>query len=160
MTDDFIYLDYNATTPVDPRVGQAMEPFLLGFYGNPSSAHRLGREARAAVDHARSQVATCLGCRPEEVLFTSGGSESNNTAIRGVVAALEGGHVITSAIDTLPSSRWSGPSRRKDALPRPLSVSTTVAESIPRTSRVPSGLTPRSSPYARQQRGRNPPTGG
>ena len=99
MTDDFIYLDYNATTPVDPRVGQAMEPFLLGFYGNPSSAHRLGREARAAVDHARSQVATCLGCTPEEVLFTSGGSESNNTAIRGVVAARGGGHVITSAIE-------------------------------------------------------------
>lgn len=99
MTDEFIYLDYNATTPVDPRVAAAMEPFLLGCYGNPSSGHRLGREARAAVDRSRSQVARCLGCDPEEVVFTSGGSESNNTAICGVVAAGRGGHVITSAVE-------------------------------------------------------------
>ncbi len=99
MAEDFIYLDYNATTPVDPRVARAMEPFLSGFYGNPSSGHRLGREARAAVDHARAQVAACLGCSPDEVVFTSGGSESNNMAIRGVVAARAGGHVVTSAVE-------------------------------------------------------------
>ena len=96
---DFIYLDYNATTPVDPRVAEAMRPFLTGFYGNPSSTHRLGREARAAVERARGQVAACLGAGPEEVIFTSGGTESNNMAIRGVVEARGGGHVITTAVE-------------------------------------------------------------
>jgi cysteine desulfurase len=99
MTDDFIYLDYNATTPTDPRVAEAMRPYLTGFYGNPSSSHRAGREARAAVDRARGQVASCLGCEPEEIVFTSGGSESNNMAIRGVVTARGGGHVMTSAVE-------------------------------------------------------------
>ena len=95
----FIYLDYNATTPVDPRVAEAMGPYLTGFFGNPSSTHRAGRDARAAVDRARAQVAKCLGCRSDEVVFTSGGSEANNLAIRGVVEALGGGHVITSAVE-------------------------------------------------------------
>lgn len=95
----FIYLDYNATTPVDPRVAEAMRPYLTGFFGNPSSTHRFGREARAAVDGARSQVAECLGCHSDEVVFTSGGSEANNLAIRGVVDARSGGHVITSAVE-------------------------------------------------------------
>ena len=95
----FIYLDYNATTPVDPRVAEAMRPFLTGFFGNPSSTHRFGREARAAVAGARSQVAACLGCHSAEVVFTSGGSEANNLAIRGVVDARNGGHVITSAVE-------------------------------------------------------------
>jgi cysteine desulfurase len=99
MTDDFVYLDYNATTPVDPRVAEAMEPYLRGHYGNPSSSHRMGREARRAVDRARSQVAACIGCDPDEVVFTSGGSESNNTAIQGLVAARGGGHVVTSAVE-------------------------------------------------------------
>jgi cysteine desulfurase len=96
---DPIYLDYNATTPVDPRVADAMLPFLTGCYGNPSSSHRLGRRARQALDHARSQVASCLGCDPDEAVFTSGGSEANNTAIRGVVAARGGGHVVISAVE-------------------------------------------------------------
>lgn len=99
MSQDFIYLDYNATTPTDPRVAAAMEPYLTGYYGNPSSAHRAGREARAAVEGARSQVASCLGCDPGEIVFTSGGSESNNMAIRGVVGTRDGGHVVTSAIE-------------------------------------------------------------
>ncbi len=96
---DFIYLDYNATTPVDPRVAEAMRPFLVGGFGNPSSMHRIGREARAAVEKARGQVASCLGCAAEEIVFTSGGSESNNLAIRGVAEARGGGHVITSAVE-------------------------------------------------------------
>lgn len=96
---DLIYLDYNATTPVDRRVAEAMQPYLAGCFGNPSSSHRLGREARQALGHARSQVASCLGCDPDEVVFTSGGSEANNTAIRGVVAARGGGHVVTSAVE-------------------------------------------------------------
>jgi selenium donor protein len=97
--ESFIYLDYNATTPTDPRVADAMRPFLTGFFGNPSSMHRAGREARQAVEKARAQVAACLGAAPEEVIFTSGGSESNNMAIRGVVASRGGGHVITSAVE-------------------------------------------------------------
>ncbi|NOZ78855.1 MAG: selenide, water dikinase SelD [Acidobacteria bacterium] len=99
MRHDFIYLDYNATTPVDPRVAEVMRPFLLGGFGNPSSLHKLGREARAVVEKARGQVASCLGCAAEEIVFTSGGSESNNMAIRGVVDARGGGHVITSAVE-------------------------------------------------------------
>jgi cysteine desulfurase len=97
--DDFIYLDYNATTPTDPRVAAAMTPYLTGFFGNPSSGHRAGREAKAAVEEARGQVAACLGCGAEEIVFTSGGSESNNLALRGVVAARGGGHLVTSAVE-------------------------------------------------------------
>jgi len=97
--DDFIYLDYNATTPTDPRVAESMTPYLTGFYGNPSSGHRFGREAKAAVEGARAQVASCLGCATDEIIFTSGGSESDNLALRGVVAARGGGHVITSSIE-------------------------------------------------------------
>lgn len=99
MADELVYLDYNATTPVDPRVADAMRPFLTGGWGNPSSLHRPGREARAAVEAARAQVARCLGCEPEEVVFTSGGSESDNLALRGVIAARGGGHVVTTAIE-------------------------------------------------------------
>jgi cysteine desulfurase len=95
----FIYLDYNATTPIDPRVAEAMEPFLTGGYGNPSSIHVEGRRAKSALEKARAKVATCLGCRPSEVVFTSGGSESNNLAIRGLVESRGGGHVITSAVE-------------------------------------------------------------
>jgi cysteine desulfurase len=98
-SSDLIYLDYNATTPVDPRVAEAMLPYLTGCYGNPSSSHRLGRQARQALGEARAQVAGCLGCDPEEVVLTSGGSEANNTAIRGVAAARGGGHVVTSAVE-------------------------------------------------------------
>ncbi len=99
MSEPFLYLDYNATTPVDPRVAEAMRPYLTGVYGNPSSLHRLGREARMAIETARSQIAACLGASPEEIIHTSGGSESNNLAIRGVVTAAGGGHVITSAVE-------------------------------------------------------------
>ena len=94
-----IYLDYNATTPVDPRVAEAMLPYLMRVYGNPSSGHALGREAREAVERARDEVATCLGCDPGEVFFTSGGSEADNWAIRGVVEARGGGHVVVTAVE-------------------------------------------------------------
>lgn len=95
----FIYLDYNATTPIDPRVAEAMAPFLTGGFGNPSSTHLEGRKAKEALEAARERVAGCLGCQPGEIVFTSGGSESNNLAIRGVVEAHGGGHVVTSAIE-------------------------------------------------------------
>jgi cysteine desulfurase len=96
---DFVSLDCNATTPLDPRVADAMRPFLDSGHGNPSSGHRAGREARAAVDEARAAVAACLGCSADDIVFTSGGTESDNHAIRGVVAARSGGHVVTSAVE-------------------------------------------------------------
>ncbi len=99
MVERLVYLDYNATTPTDPRVAEVMRPFLTGFFGNPSSSHFAGREARGAVEKARAQVASAIGARPEEIVFTSGGSESNNLAIRGLVAARGGGHIVTSAVE-------------------------------------------------------------
>ncbi len=95
----FIYLDYNATTPIDPRAAEAMVPFLSSGFGNPSSIHVEGRRAKSALEGARERVARCLGCNSGEVVFTSGGTESNNLAIRGLVEARGGGHVITSAVE-------------------------------------------------------------
>ncbi len=83
-----IYLDYSATTPVDPRVLEAMLPYFSASFGNPSSVHRYGQAAEAAVDSARETVAAVLNCRPEEILFTSCGSESDNLAIRGAAYAM------------------------------------------------------------------------
>jgi len=100
MTEQPIYLDYNATTPLLPEVVDAMMPFLRDHFGNPSSAHALGRTAREAVEKARGQVAALLQCDADEVLFTSGGTESNNLAIRGVTEALpDRRHVVTSIIE-------------------------------------------------------------
>ncbi len=96
-----IYLDYNATTPLAPEVVAAMRPFLEEHFGNPSSGHRFGTVTRAAVDEARSQVADLLDARPEEIIFTSGGTESNNYAIRGLALARanQGRHIITSRVE-------------------------------------------------------------
>jgi cysteine desulfurase len=96
-----IYLDFNATTPTDARVVEAMLPYLGVHFGNPSSPHRWGVTAREAVEQARAQVAALIACRPAEIVFTSGGSESNNLAIRGVAASSgeARGHIVTSAIE-------------------------------------------------------------
>lgn len=96
-----IYLDHNATTPVDPDVFAAMAPYLSRAYGNPSSGYPLGRAARNAVETARSQVAGLLGCKPEEIVFTSGGTESNNTILKGVARTYRkrGKHILTTAIE-------------------------------------------------------------
>lgn len=96
-----IYLDYNATTPLDPAVVEAMRPFLDTHFGNPSSSHIYGARTKQAVETARRQAAQMLGARPEEIVFTSGGTESNNMAIRGVAHALrdKGNHIITSAVE-------------------------------------------------------------
>jgi cysteine desulfurase len=99
MTDR-IYLDHAATTPLDPRVLEAMLPALTGAWGNPSSTYREGRAARKAMDMARRSVAEILGARPAEVVWTGGGSEADSLAIRGVVGAAGGQpHVITTAIE-------------------------------------------------------------
>jgi cysteine desulfurase NifS/selenium donor protein len=96
-----VYLDYNATTPVDPAVAEEMIPFLTSVFGNPSSIHAFGSEARVAVERARKRLAGLLGCHPDEVIFTSGGTEANNLAIRGIAFAnhSKGNHVITSSIE-------------------------------------------------------------
>lgn len=96
-----IYLDYNATTPVAPEVADAMRPFLETIFGNPSSGHSFGVNARMAVEKARSQVAALLGCDTDEIVFTSGGSESNNMAIKGIAYKRQhiGRHIITTAIE-------------------------------------------------------------
>lgn len=96
-----IYLDYNATTPLDPAVREAMLPFLDGEFGNPSSIHHVGRRARAALDAAHERVAQVFRCKPSETVFTSGGTESNNAAILGAARLLRdrGRHLITSAVE-------------------------------------------------------------
>jgi cysteine desulfurase len=96
-----IYFDYNATTPLDPAVRDAMLPFLCDVWGNPSSIHHVGRKARALLDDARDRAANFLGAKPSEIIFTSGGTESNNLAIFGAARLLKpkGKHLITSAIE-------------------------------------------------------------
>ena len=96
-----VYLDHNATTPIRPEVLAAMLPYLKGEYGNASSIHAYGQSAREAVEQARSSVAALVGARAADIMFTSGGTESNNHAILGAVAAAPGEtkHVITSAIE-------------------------------------------------------------
>jgi cysteine desulfurase len=96
-----IYFDYNATTPLDPAVREAMLPFLGEVWGNPSSIHHVGRQARAILDDARDRSAKVLGCKPSEVIFTSGATESCNLAILGTARLLKekGRHIITSAVE-------------------------------------------------------------
>jgi cysteine desulfurase len=94
-----VYLDHNASTPVHPEVVAAMLPYFSDVFGNPSSVHGFGRDARAAVDAARDRVAEFLGARPEEVVFTSGGTESDNFGVKGLAWARGRGHVITSKVE-------------------------------------------------------------
>jgi cysteine desulfurase len=103
-----IYLDYNATTPIDPAVLAAMQPYLQSEFGNPSSSHVLGRTAHEAVEQARSQVAALLGAQADEIVFTGGGTEASNLALKGTVFArlrgffgrwLRGAHLVISAIE-------------------------------------------------------------
>ena len=96
-----IYLDYNATTPLDPAVRDAMLPFFGEVWGNPSSVHHIGRKARALLDDARDRAAKFLGAKPSEIIFTCGGTEANNLAIFGTARLLKasGKHLITSAIE-------------------------------------------------------------
>src|SRR6267142_3328510 len=96
-----VYLDHSATTPVDPRVVEAMMPYLTAKFGNASSVHFFGQEARAAVDRARREVAALLVAKPNEISFLSGGTEASNLAVRGLSGptATPGRHIVTSAIE-------------------------------------------------------------
>ncbi len=101
LSNSIIYMDHAGTTPTDPRVVDAMLPYLGERFGNPSSIHALGQEAKRALDEAREIVANVLGCRFSEVVFTSGGTESDNAAIKGAADALQatGSHIVTSSIE-------------------------------------------------------------
>lgn len=94
-----VYFDHAATTPVDPRVFEAMTPFFCERFGNPSEPHRLGREARSAVDEARARVAALLGAGENEIVFTAGGTEADNLALFGSLARLQPGHLVVSAVE-------------------------------------------------------------
>ncbi len=96
-----VYLDYAATTPIRPEVFQAMEPYLTKEFGNPSSIHHFGKQARIAIEEAREKIAKALGAKNEEIIFTSWGTESNNMALKKVAYALsdKGKHIITSSIE-------------------------------------------------------------
>ncbi len=96
-----VYFDYNATTPLDPQVREAMLPYLGEVFGNPSSVHHVGRQARAILDDGRDRAAKVLDCKPSEVIFTSGGTESVNLAIFGTARRLKskGRHIITSSVE-------------------------------------------------------------
>ena len=101
LSDGTIYLDHAATTPTDPRVLERMLPYFTELFGNASSIYTLGRRSQAAIDEARETVARALGCRPTEIVFTGGGSEADNLAIKGAAFASRrrGNHIITSAIE-------------------------------------------------------------
>lgn len=101
MTNRHIYFDYNASTPIDPAVADAMRPFLEDHYGNPSSGHWAATTAKEALETARGQAAALLNCQNDEIVFTSGGSEANNLALKGVFFALreKGNHIITTQIE-------------------------------------------------------------
>jgi cysteine desulfurase len=99
--DSAIYLDYNGTTPIDPAVAQAIAPYLTDHFGNPSSTHAYGQPAQQAMETARRNVAAFIGASPEEIIFTGGGSESDNLAIQGVAMALKdrGNHIVTQTTE-------------------------------------------------------------
>lgn len=103
MAIDSTYLDYAASTPVDPRVLQAMLPFFNERFGNPSSVHRFGQVAEAALEDSRERIAEAFRCRPSEVIFTSGGTESDNLAVRGAARAerkrRKAGHILTTPVE-------------------------------------------------------------
>src|SRR4030042_2470474 len=96
-----VYLDYNATTPIDPEVANEMMPYIQTFFGNPSSSYSIGRINKEAIYRAREQVAGLINANPEEIVFTSGGTESTNHAIRGIALAKKekGKHIITSSVE-------------------------------------------------------------
>jgi len=103
MAETFIYLDHSATTPTDPRVVEAMMPYWTGIFGNASSLHAAGKAAKAALAQSRETIAGILNCNPAEIVFTSGGTESDNLALRGVAKGMRvrgrGNHIITTAVE-------------------------------------------------------------
>ena len=114
-----VYLDHNASTPVHPDVLAAMMPYFSERFGNASSIHGFGREAREGIDVARESIARFLGVTPDEIVFTSGGTESDNLAVKGVAGAQPGGHIITHR-GRAPRAPADLPGAREDRPPRDL----------------------------------------
>jgi cysteine desulfurase len=127
-----IYMDHAATTPVDPEVVAAMLPFFTENYGNASSMHAFGQEARQAIEQARESIALLIGAKPDEIIFTSGGTESDNFAVKGIAYARKdkGNHIITSAVEHHARSGRSSRSGR--SAPSPVSA---ASPSTPMPSR-------------------------
>ncbi|HZF24921.1 MAG TPA: aminotransferase class V-fold PLP-dependent enzyme [Steroidobacteraceae bacterium] len=103
--DDPIYLDHNATTPLLPDVVDAMLPYLHEHFGNPSSRHLYGRRTHDAIERARTEVAALIGSDPDEIIFTSGGTEANNLAIRGATARASRRRIVTSTVEHPATAR-------------------------------------------------------
>ena len=99
--DHIVYMDHAGTSPLDPEVLASMEPYLTQIFGNPSSIHSVGQKTKRALDSARDRIARLIGCRVSEIVFTSGGTESDNAAINGVLQALQhtGSHIITTRVE-------------------------------------------------------------
>lgn len=97
----YVYMDHAATTPLRPEALEAMLPYLITHYGNASSVYAYGRDARKALDEAREEIAAVIGANPREIIFTGGGSEADNLAIKGVALAYKskGNHIVTSAVE-------------------------------------------------------------
>lgn len=131
--NQLVYLDHAATTPLDTRVFDAMVPFLNEEYGNPSSVHRLGRKSRFAVEEARERIAAVIGAEPSEIIFTSGGTEADNLAVRGYMEMHAGGRLITSAAEheavLRPANAVGEGGRQVDVL-RPSEDGAVAAESV------------------------------
>lgn len=141
-----VYFDHNATTPLDDAVLAAMMPYLQGRFGNPSSRHGFGREARHAVAEAREKVAAAVGAQPSQVVFTSGGTEANNLAIRGMAAALPAGQVAWSGIEHPSVARPCQGLRAQGWVARPVAVSgdgRCDLDDLARALREPAGVAAR-----------------
>jgi cysteine desulfurase len=139
---DRLYLDHAATTPLDPEVLETMLPYLRDQYGNASSVHQMGRQARFTVEESRERVAACLGAEPAEIVFTSGGTESDNFAIKGALAARAGSgrrHLITSAAEHEAVLR---PAERLQKEGDPVTILTPEAAGAVTPAQVQEALTP------------------
>ena len=138
-----VYLDNAATTPLDPHVLDAMRPYLTEHFGNPSSVHALGRKAKVALEDARAGVASVLNCEPAEIIFTSGGTEADNAALRGVLAAFEKKGLVTSAAEheaVLRTAEALAADGREVAVLRPEPHGSVSAEQVARALALNTGL--------------------
>ena len=138
-----VYLDNAATTPLDPDVLEAMRPYLTEHFGNASSVHALGRKAKVALEEARGRVASVLNCEPAEIVFTSGGTESDNAALRGVLAASEKKGLVTSAVEheaVLRTAEALAAGGGKVDVLRPEAHGSVSAEQIARATTPDTGL--------------------
>ena len=137
-----VYLDHNATTPVAAEVAEAMWPYVTEHFGNPSSASPQGRRAKEAVDVAREQVAALIGARPDEVVFSSGGTEANNLAILGVAAVASTHRALTSTVEHPATVAPLDPAILVPKIPEDGLTSGSIARGIPSSAKIRSSQSP------------------